>query len=181
MIDDFDLEDLSNLNFWVQGLNEKIEKILVKRLEQLLASWIEEFASFESKGGSLISSKMVLDIKIQNLAIVMEPTLSEARSYWYKELHKQVEVICGLEKVESKKVQEDERKDRTYLNLLSKMDEKCSIKTVYSKLEEIFCEAEAYYETWRSYQALWDIEQTHVYDLLGDNIERWNQLLNEIR
>lgn len=47
VIDDFDLEDLSNLNFWVQRLNEKIEKILVKRLEQLLASWIEEFASFE--------------------------------------------------------------------------------------------------------------------------------------
>lgn len=36
VIDDFDLEDLSNLNFWVAGLNEKIEKILVKRLEQLL-------------------------------------------------------------------------------------------------------------------------------------------------
>jgi len=42
---------LSNLNFWVQGLNEKIEKILVKRLEQLLMSWIEEFANFETKGG----------------------------------------------------------------------------------------------------------------------------------
>ena len=34
---------------------------------------------------------------------------------------------------------------------------------------------------WQSYQALWDIEQGAVYDLLGDNIERWNQLLNEIR
>lgn len=81
---------------------------------------------------------MVLDIKIQNLAIVMEPSLSEARAYWFKELHKQVEVICGLEKVESKKVIDDDRKDRTYLNLLSKMDEKCSIKTVYARLEGIF-------------------------------------------
>lgn len=61
------------------------------------------------------------------------------------------------------------------------MDEKFNIKTVYSKLEAIFGEAEAHYETWKSYQALWDIEQTQVYELLGDNIERWNQLLNEIR
>jgi hypothetical protein len=33
VIEDFDLDDLSNLNIWVYGLNEKIEKILVKRLE----------------------------------------------------------------------------------------------------------------------------------------------------
>lgn len=111
----------------------------------------------------------------------MEPTLSEARAYWYKELHKQVEVICGLEKVESKKVLDDERKEHTYTNLLTQMGEKCNIKVVYSKLEEIFCDAEAYYETWKSYQALWDIENSSIYDLLGDNIDRWNQLLNEIR
>lgn len=48
----------------------------------------------------------------------MEPTLSEARAYWYKELHKQVEVICGLEKIESKKVLDDDKRERTYLNLL---------------------------------------------------------------
>lgn len=66
MIEDFDLEDLSNLSTWVQGLNEKIERILVKRLEQLIQNWIEEFSNFEKKGGKLIQSKMVLDIKIQN-------------------------------------------------------------------------------------------------------------------
>jgi hypothetical protein len=38
----------------------------------------------------------------------MEPSLSEARAFWFKELHKQVQVICGLEKVESKKVLDDE-------------------------------------------------------------------------
>jgi len=37
------------------------------------------------------------------------------------------------------------------MGLLSKMDDKCSIKMVYAKLEEIFCDADAYYETWKSY------------------------------
>jgi hypothetical protein len=64
VIDDFDLEDLSNLNFWVNGLNDKIERILVKRLEQLLQNWIDEFVNFSTKGGNLIQNKMVLDIKI---------------------------------------------------------------------------------------------------------------------
>ena len=83
---------------------------------------------------------MVLDIKIGNRTIFIEPTLSEARAYWYKELHKQVEVICGLEKVESKKFMEENLniRERTYMNLLSKMDEKFSIKKAYTQLEDIF-------------------------------------------
>ena len=36
IIGDFDLEDLSNLTFWVSRLNEDVEKILITRLEQLL-------------------------------------------------------------------------------------------------------------------------------------------------
>ena len=33
IIGDFDLEDLSNLSFWVARLNEDVEKILITRLE----------------------------------------------------------------------------------------------------------------------------------------------------
>ena len=36
IIGDFDLEDLSNLTFWVAQLNESVEEILTARLEQLL-------------------------------------------------------------------------------------------------------------------------------------------------
>lgn len=36
IIGDFDLEDLSNLTFWVARLNEAVEEILTQRLEQLL-------------------------------------------------------------------------------------------------------------------------------------------------
>jgi hypothetical protein len=38
------------------------------------------------------------------------------------------------------------------------MDEKVSIKTIYKKLDVVFEDAESFYETWRSYQSLWDIE-----------------------
>lgn len=124
---------------------------------------------------------MVLDIKIQNQAIVMEPSLSEARAFWYKELHNQVELICGLIKVESKKVLDDTQADHTYRNLLGKMEEKVSIKSVYQKMEDTFNDAQDYYETWKSYQSLWDIEHGSVYDMLGDNIAHWSQMLNEIR
>jgi hypothetical protein len=44
----------------------------------------------------MIHGKMVLDIKLQNHVIILDPPLAEARAYWYKQLHNQVEVICGL-------------------------------------------------------------------------------------
>ena len=57
------------------------------------------------------------------------------------------------------------------------MGETFSIKQAYVVLESVFSDAFAYYETWKSYQALWDIEQDKVFDLLGENIENWNQFL----
>ena len=118
------------------------------RLEQLLKSWIEEFTDFEVKGGKLIKAKMVLDIKLANRTILLEPSLAEARAYWYKELHNQVEVICGLEKLS---IRNDDSKERTYKDLLLKMGEGFNIKQAYSKLEEIFHKAEVYTSTWKSY------------------------------
>lgn len=64
ILGDFDLEDLSNLTFWVGRLNEEVEKILITRLEQLLQSWIKEFTEFEENGGTLIKEPMVLDLKL---------------------------------------------------------------------------------------------------------------------
>jgi len=87
IIGDFDLEELSNLTFWVSRLNEDVEKILITRLEQLLQSWIKEFTEYEECGGKLILNSMVLDLKSQNRQIFLEPSLAEAKAYWYKELH----------------------------------------------------------------------------------------------
>ena len=40
-------------------------------------------------------------------------------------------------------------------------------------MENLVREAEEYVSTWKSYQALWDIEATHVYKILGESIDRW--------
>ena len=62
------------------------------------------------------------------------------------------------------------------------MGEKFNIKSVYMELEQTFTKAATYVDTWRNYQALWDIDQKKnlVYEILGDEIDKWNQMLNEI-
>ena len=158
IIGDFDLEDLSNLTFWVARLNEDVEKILVNRLEELLQSWVKEFSELENEEipvGTLIKESMELVLKLQNRQMLLEPSLAEAKAIWYKELHNQVEVICGLEKLS---IRDSDAKDTTYKGLLVKMGENFNIRSVYTKLEEKFTEANSYVETWRNYQALWDID-----------------------
>ena len=105
--------------------------------------------------------------------------MAEAKAFWYKELRNQVEVICGLEKLS---IRDIDGKDKTYKGLLLKMGEKFNIKSVYMQLEETFTKASTYVGTWRNYQALWDIDQKKnlVYEALGDEIDKWNQMLNEI-
>lgn len=86
---------------------------------------------------------------------MLEPSLAEAKAFWYKELHNQVEVICGLEKLS---IRNEDGKDKTYKNLLLNMGDSFNIKQVYIKLEEVFKKSEEYVDTWRRYQALWDID-----------------------
>jgi len=38
----------------------------------------------------------------------------------------------------------------------------------------VFSEAIDYFDTWKSYQALWDIDLDKVFSELGDNIDNWN-------
>lgn len=88
IISDFDLHDLSNLQKWVGDLNEKIEGVLVRRLEELVRKWIEEFKDFDNIGGDLIPEPLELKVKLQNRTLIyLDPPLAEARAYWYKKLH----------------------------------------------------------------------------------------------
>ena len=98
----------------------------------------------------------MLDIKLQNRCIQLEPPLAEVRAYWYKKLHKQVEVICGLNRVGTS--QQEAGREATYHGLLSKMEGQFSEVEAYVAIEGVFNEAEEYFQTWKNYQAMWDIE-----------------------
>jgi hypothetical protein len=99
----------------------------------------------------MIQNKLILDIKLQNRQIMLEPSLAEARAYWYNQLHKTVQEVCGLKRVE---MSGHEPGDRSFKGLLLKMgekDESFNIKQAYAALETVFAEALSYYENWKSY------------------------------
>jgi len=70
--------------------------------------------------------------------------------------------------------------DKTYKDLILKINQD-GLNFCYSTLEKQLNAAEEYVKTWKSYQTLWDIEASYVFNILQENIDKWHQLLNEIR
>jgi len=56
-----------------------------------------------------------------------------------------------------------------------------NIKQAYQTIEATFARASHYYEDWRSYQSLWDIDLENIYLKLSTDVSLWNQLLNEMK
>ena len=40
---------------------------------------------------------------MQNQTFILDPPLAEARAFWYSQLHGQVEIVCGLKRVEAQR------------------------------------------------------------------------------
>lgn len=56
-----------------------------------------------------------------------------------------------------------------------------SITDAYTELEKVLKAANGYFDIWKQYQALWDLQSAQIFDMLEDDVEKWTQLLNEIR
>ena len=55
------------------------------------------------------------------------------------------------------------------------------LSTVYQTVESKLREIAVYVDKWLQFQSLWDLEPDYVYEVLGADLAKWLQLLQEIR
>src|SRR5439155_3930505 len=55
------------------------------------------------------------------------------------------------------------------------------LKKVYEVIEEKMKEMSKYVNIWFQFQSLWDLEDNYVFSQLGDDLEKWQQVLTEIQ
>jgi dynein heavy chain 1 len=55
------------------------------------------------------------------------------------------------------------------------------LEVAYKDIFAVFKDAEDYIKIWFNYEALWIIDSKKIYEKLGDDINKWQTLLNEIR
>ena len=69
--------------------------------------------------------------------ITLDPPIAEARSYWYKQLHEQLEIVCGLQRIESNRYDRKggeqtagATREKYYQGLILKMNQTFLLMTV---------------------------------------------------
>ncbi|KAF2083456.1 hypothetical protein K490DRAFT_51603 [Saccharata proteae CBS 121410] len=201
-VDKLNLENYVNLPYWVSQMNSKIEATFLVRLNRAISEWIEAFATAETldqvdrntavatEGDEAQKkyrpqlSHLIHEITMRNQLIYLDPPLEFARASWLDQLHEWLGVICRLQKIKSSRYEMriDVSNDLVG-SRFSDLPSRCtaSLTHVYGAVEDKIREVTVYVDKWLQFQSLWDLKADQVYDILGEDLHRWLQLLTEIK
>lgn len=179
-----EIQETCNIQIWIREQDSKLESILIKKLEDVINLFIKEFTGFGKVDEIfLIKEATVHKIKLREQMIYLEPTIHEAREYWYSQLHKTFAIVCSARRLDYRmdsNINKDSYKETTYRNILNLLPQGI-LKSAYDTIEKTMQETSEYLKTWLSYQVLWDIQPKNILDKLGEDMSKWQQLMNELR
>lgn len=201
-VDQLNLENYVNLGHWVINMNKRIEITLVTRLQQAISAWIEAFENDTTDGADdedgrkrisgiegksdLYAPKMqesTLEITMRNQLIYLDPPLEYARASWFSQLHNWLAVVCSLPRIRASRYEMSIKSttdfEAHYLDLPRQCAE--SLSQAHSAIEARLQQISNYVDQWLQFQSLWDLQSEQVYELLGEQLSKWLQLLQEIR
>ncbi|ODH44999.1 dynein heavy chain, cytoplasmic [Paracoccidioides brasiliensis] len=208
-VDKLNLENYVNLGFWVSNMNRKIELILQERLHRAIREWIVAFQEikYDENGNqrqtpvynqsskatddaetqiyTIEFPKLFHEISMRNQVLRLDPPLEYARASWFDHFNQWVGILCNLEKIKSSRYKMSIETDKALLSEthFTNLPQYCTseLVEVYSVVSARLQEISDYVDKWLQFQSLWDLQSSQVYDVLGDDLSQWLQLLQEIR
>ncbi|PGH26987.1 dynein heavy chain, cytoplasmic [Polytolypa hystricis UAMH7299] len=207
-VDKLNLENYVNLGYWVANMNRKIELILQERLHRAIREWIVAFqevtdddqqlgekhsqalssknaADAETQTYSIKFPRLLHEISMKNQVLHLDPPLEYAHASWFSHFDEWVGVLCHLEKIKSSryKMTIDTEKVSLSETHFVGLPQYCTeeLTEVYSAISTRLLNISEYVDKWLQFQSLWDLQSSQVYDVLGDDLSQWLQLLQEIR
>ncbi|RFU30184.1 hypothetical protein B7463_g6181, partial [Scytalidium lignicola] len=197
-VDKLNLENYGNLAYWVREMNDRIKVTLLARLRQAIAAWIIVFenddhdgvnqdsrtAETESSNYQAPSLKhLVHEISMRNQVIYLDPPLEYARASWFSQLHDWLGVVCNLSKIKATRYEMTLTTAKDAEVRFTDLPGSCadSLFQVYTAVENKLSHISTYVDKWLQFQSLWDLQADQVYEILGEQLSKWLQLLQEIR
>lgn len=201
-VDQLNLENYANLSYWVAETNRKIEDILVQRLKKAMFTWLEAFVNSkvdhanddsmrtnpvidDEEPTNLRLRHLVHEISMRNQVIYLDPPANFARASWLFQLHDWLGVACNLPTIKSSRYEMNVNVTnfQTSKSRFTYLPSRCTedLCVVYQVIEEKLHVVSEYVDKWLQFQSLWDLQPEQVYNLLGENLASWLQLLQEIR
>ncbi|OZJ04271.1 hypothetical protein BZG36_02479 [Bifiguratus adelaidae] len=129
---------------------------------------------------------VVHEIRIKDQIMFLDPPIEHARAEWYRQLHSWLAIVCHLPRIKSSRYEDGLRVDvieqdiPTFASLLTHVED-VNLRNVYTMLEDKVQEVSKYVNIWLRYQSLWDLEATQVFNILGEDLAKWQQILAEIK
>ncbi|CAO1623252.1 unnamed protein product [Jaminaea pallidilutea] len=129
------------------------------------------------------------EIKLQNQVIYLDPPVQFARARWFQELHDVLSVVCELPRVISARYEiglqmsrgtDAATMDRSYTSLLTQFGDDTLLQP-FKLIESKVTELDQYLSKWLQFQSLWDLDEGVGERVLGDNLIKWQDLLQAIR
>ncbi|XP_030854690.1 cytoplasmic dynein 1 heavy chain 1 [Strongylocentrotus purpuratus] len=202
-VDDLSLHSYSNLPQWVAKLDQEVEKRLAKRLEAGIRAWTkcllgEDGQGMEDNmdtdgpakvrpGGDPKITGLIHEIRITNQVMYLSPPVEEARYQLMQQLFNWEGIIINQRRLESSRYQvgveqHESSKAQIYRNLLCKLpDGPAVLEEAYRAIDKILKRVQDYVKEWLQFQSLWDMQPHNVYDRVGDDMNKWMMLLQQIR
>lgn len=194
-VDQLNLEQYANLDFWVRGLNDKVQAILLERLHTAIQAWIiafeeenaddsrrKQFVDEEAKQGPTMK-RLILEITMRNQVIYLDPPLEFARASWFLHFHEWLGIVCDLRKIKASRYQMSLNTVVVEEPRFTDLPSECAdmLRRVYISMDKKLQDVSVYVDKWLQFQSLWDLQSDQVYDMLGDNLPRWLECLHDIR
>ena len=202
-VDQLNLENYSNLGFWVKQINRSIENILSRRMRNAVQVWIDTFSKSRTSGVADHNTSrraaadedeavnrpdlhlLVHEISMRNQVIYLDPPVEFARASWLSQLHHWLGVVCSLPLIVASRYEMSvDVGGKTYSQQrFTHLPGQCmtDIVRVYKVIEIQINEVTEYVDKWLQFQSLWDLQSEQVYEHLGEDLANWLQLLQEIR
>ncbi|KAK3294055.1 dynein heavy chain, N-terminal region 1-domain-containing protein [Chaetomium fimeti] len=198
-VDQLNLEQYVNLGYWVGRMNRQIKAVLLARLHHSIQAWIEAFEdeylerasdrkrALEPLDGAKadvpVIKRLVHEITMRNQVIYLDPPLEFARASWFSQLQEWIGVVCNLKKIKATRYQMSISTTVYDEPRFNDLPSECTqaLLRVQTSVEKKVNEIGGYVDKWLQFQSLWDLQSEHVYDVLGDQLSRWLQLLQELR
>ncbi|KAF8477357.1 dynein heavy chain, N-terminal region 1-domain-containing protein [Kalaharituber pfeilii] len=128
--------------------------------------------------------RLIHEVSIKNQVIFLDPPLEYARASWFSQLHDWIGIACYLPKLKASRYEMTMHVTTIDLDQrFSDLPSHCAptLSQAYAAIEEKLSNVRAYVDEWLRFQSLWDLQSEQVYDILGDDLAKWLQLLQEIR
>lgn len=190
-VDKLNLDLYSNITLFVQFLNQEIEEILVNRCKQAISIWTRSFEDSSSSDLLAYSVELVVhELTLKNQVISLTPNLESTRVKWIKNLQANIGSVSQLCKLDANRYdlrleygrrrQSREGSNRELFDNIPKFLSN-DLLEAHNTIDKILDDASCYLSKWLSFQTLWDLEASKVFSSLGDDMNKWLMILNDIR